>query len=77
MAARRPAQPKVLEVVLDGVHAGRLTQNSHGRLSFDYDDGYRERDDATPLSLSMLSSSSPRTTVEAPGHMIIQRSGIC
>lgn len=56
MAARRPAQPKVLEVVLDGVHAGRLTQNSHGQLSFTYDDGYRERDDATPLSLSMRPS---------------------
>lgn len=44
---------KRLEIVLDGVHAGRLLQDEHGRLSIVYDDGYRRRGDATPLSLSM------------------------
>jgi serine/threonine-protein kinase HipA len=47
------AGPKRLEVVLGGTHAGRLLQNEHGRLSITYDDGYRRRRDATPLSLSM------------------------
>jgi serine/threonine-protein kinase HipA len=46
-------QPKVLEVVLDALHAGRLIQDTHGQLSFTYDDQYRQLDDPTPLSLSM------------------------
>ena len=44
---------KRLEIVLDGVHAGQLLQDERGRLSVVYDDGYRRRRDATPLSLSM------------------------
>jgi serine/threonine-protein kinase HipA len=44
---------KQLIVLFDSVTAGRLIQNNHGRLSFAYDDDYRRRDDATPLSLSM------------------------
>jgi HipA N-terminal domain len=43
----RPARPKLREVVLDGHHAGQLAQDSHGRLTFTYDDAYRERYDAT------------------------------
>lgn len=50
MAARKP---KVLEVVLDGVHAGQLSQDPHGQLRFAYDEDYQRRADATPLSLSM------------------------
>lgn len=53
MTTTRSTRPKLLEVVLDGQHAGQLTQDSHGRLAFTYDDDYREQDDATPLSLSM------------------------
>jgi serine/threonine-protein kinase HipA len=49
----RTSTPKVLEVVLDGAHAGRLTQDRHGRLTFAYEEGYRSQADATPLSLSM------------------------
>ena len=49
----RPTRSKVLEVMLESRHAGRLTQDDHGRLAFEYDDDYRERPDATPLSLSM------------------------
>jgi serine/threonine-protein kinase HipA len=47
------ANGKRLEIVLDGAHAGQLLQDAHGRLSLIYDDDYRRRDDATPLSLSM------------------------
>ena len=47
------ATGKRLELVLDGIHAGQLRQDEHGRLSLVYDDDYRRRDDATPLSLSM------------------------
>jgi serine/threonine-protein kinase HipA len=42
-----------LAVLLDSRMAGRLTRLSGGRLSFEYDDGYREQPDAVPLSLSM------------------------
>ncbi len=46
------AKGKRLEIVLDGVPAGQLFQDEHGRLSLVYDD-YRRRADAHPLSLSM------------------------
>lgn len=42
-----------LVVILDNAVAGTLTRLSRGRLRFDYDDDYRRRSDATPLSLSM------------------------
>jgi serine/threonine-protein kinase HipA len=42
-----------LAVLLDDRVAGTLTRLPGGRLSFEYDDGYRERPDAVPLSLSM------------------------
>jgi serine/threonine-protein kinase HipA len=42
-----------LVVILDDVVAGTLIRLSGGRLRFDYDDGYRERANATPLSVSM------------------------
>lgn len=48
-----PAKGKRLEIVLDGVHAGQLLQDVHGRLSVVYDDDYRRRSESTPLSLSM------------------------
>lgn len=47
------ATTKRLEIVLSGTHAGHLLQDEHGRLSITYDDDYRHRPDATPLSLSM------------------------
>jgi len=58
---------KRLEVVLGGQHAGCLIQDRHGQLSFLYDEAYRRRPDATPLSLSMpLSQAShPHRTVDA------------
>jgi len=40
-------------VVLDDAVVGTVTRLPRGRLRFDYDDGYRRRPDATPLSLSM------------------------
>jgi serine/threonine-protein kinase HipA len=42
-----------LIVILDDAVAGRLSRARGGRLSFDYDEQYRARADATPLSLSM------------------------
>ncbi|MFT4028671.1 MAG: HipA domain-containing protein [Protaetiibacter sp.] len=42
-----------LEVFLDGRRCGELTQSRDGNLTFSYELGYRESDDATPLSLSM------------------------
>ena len=42
-----------LLVVLDDVIAGTLTRLKGGRLRFDYSDDYRDREAATPLSLSM------------------------
>lgn len=42
-----------LNVFLDGVRAGGLTQSSSGTVTFDYDEGYRATSEATPLSLSM------------------------
>lgn len=42
-----------LIVVLDDTVAGTVTRLARGRLRFDYDDAYRQRPEATPLSLSM------------------------
>lgn len=42
-----------LAVLLDDSVAGTLTRLPGGRLRFDYDDDYRGRPDAVPLSLSM------------------------
>lgn len=42
-----------LAVLLEGSLAGTLTRSPGGRLRFDYDDDFRKRRDATPLSLSM------------------------
>jgi serine/threonine-protein kinase HipA len=44
---------KWLHIVVDGIAAGRAEQSEHGQLSLTYDDEYRRRPDATPLSLSM------------------------
>lgn len=42
-----------LETFLDGTHVGTMTQTAQGAVTFRYDDDYRRRSDATPLSLSM------------------------
>ena len=42
-----------LDVFLDGEPVGTMRQTSAGSVTFRYDDGYRGRNDATPLSLSM------------------------
>jgi serine/threonine-protein kinase HipA len=42
-----------LTVILHGQMAGTVSRVAHGRLRFDYDDTYRSRSDATPLSVSM------------------------
>jgi serine/threonine-protein kinase HipA len=42
-----------LVVIVDDAVAGTLTRRPGGRLRFDYDEAYRERGAATPLSLSM------------------------
>jgi serine/threonine-protein kinase HipA len=42
-----------LVVLVDDAIAGTLTRQRRGRLRFDYDDEYRERPNATPLSVSM------------------------
>lgn len=42
-----------LAVYLDGTRVGSLRQNAQGRLSFEYDDAYRNQPSSVPLSLSM------------------------
>src|SRR5215469_145738 len=42
-----------LIVILDGAVAGEITRLAGGRLRFDYDERYRSRPGATPLSVSM------------------------
>lgn len=53
-----------LNVFLDGVLAGRLTQATGGALTFTYDAGYSAGHNPTPLSLSMpLSGNRPSNRV--------------
>ena len=54
-----------LVVVLDDSVAGTVTRVAHGRLRFDYDDAYRNRPSATPLSVSM-----PVEVGSHPDHVI-------
>jgi serine/threonine-protein kinase HipA len=42
-----------LSVLIDHAVAGSITRRSQGRLRFEYDDAYRQRRAATPLSVSM------------------------
>ena len=52
---------------LDGIPTGMLTQSAAGNVSFTYDADYRDRHDATPLSLAMpLSASTHRKRVVLP-----------
>jgi serine/threonine-protein kinase HipA len=44
---------ETLVVVLEDVVAGTLTRSAGGRLAFVYDEDYRRRSEATPLSLSL------------------------
>lgn len=50
-----------LDVFLDGVRAGRLTQAPGGAVTFSYDDEYTTRRSPTPLSLSMPLNRSRHT----------------
>lgn len=50
---------KELSVRLQGLHIGVLTQDKNGRLSFAYDDDWRQRDRAQPISLSLPFDGSP------------------
>ncbi len=52
------ATPSTLDVYLDGTLIGALDQTPSGNTTFRYDDQYRTRSDATPLSLSMPVSRS-------------------
>jgi serine/threonine-protein kinase HipA len=54
-----------LTVILDGQVAGTLSRVARGRLRFDYGDTYRNRSDATPLSVSM-----PTQIPSHPDHVI-------
>ena len=54
-----------LAVFLDGVRLGTVTQSRGGALSLSYDEAYRSRPGATPLSLSM-----PLTAAEHPNRRI-------
>jgi serine/threonine-protein kinase HipA len=42
-----------LHAYLDGIRAGTFTQTAQGSLGFEYDEDYRQRRGATPMSLSM------------------------
>jgi serine/threonine-protein kinase HipA len=59
----RSARPR-LAVLLDGSQVGRVYRSANSRLTFVYDDAWRERRDAYPLSLSM-----PLTAAEH-GHRV-------
>lgn len=54
-----------LNIFLDGTYVGEVQQSSTGALAFSYDEEYRRRIDATPLSLSMPVSRAvhPRRVV--------------
>ncbi len=54
-----------LVVLLDDTVAGTVTRVARGALRFDYADDYRQRPDATPLSLSM-----PTQVRSHPDHVI-------
>jgi serine/threonine-protein kinase HipA len=56
---------ETLTVVLDDQVAGTITRGARGRLQFDYDDSYRSRPAATPLSVSM-----PTQIASHPDHII-------
>jgi len=56
---------KELRVLISGDEIGSIHQNAHGRLTFTYDDDWRQRIDSLPLSLSMpltQKEHGPRTT---------------
>lgn len=44
---------KELRVLISDEEVGSVHQNKHGRLSFTYDEDWRQRSDSLPLSLSM------------------------
>ncbi len=56
-----------LVVLLWASKAGLVRCDRDGRLTFTYDDGWRQRDDATPLSLSMplARSRHPHASIDA------------
>lgn len=47
-----------LHAYLDGTRVGTFTLNASGKIAFAYDDDYRSRADATPMSLSMRPTRS-------------------
>jgi len=44
---------KELIAVLDGQITGRVVRDTRGKISFTYEDGWRDAENAYPLSLSM------------------------
>ncbi|WP_328524125.1 type II toxin-antitoxin system HipA family toxin [Kribbella sp. NBC_00359] len=55
-----------LAVYLDGSRVGALHQSAQGRLSFGYDDAYRNRAASVPLSLSM-----PKHAATYPNKVVL------
>ncbi|MCW4457526.1 HipA N-terminal domain-containing protein [Microbacterium sp. MPKO10] len=56
-----------LDLYLDGLFCGVLTQSTSGNVTFTYDDAYRASQNATPLSLSMpLATRSHRKRAVLP-----------
>ena len=68
---------KTLIVVLAGDHVGTLSQDRTGQLTLTYDDTWRERPGATPLSLSLPQRVHRGPVVRAflPGGGTSPRSG--
>jgi serine/threonine-protein kinase HipA len=54
-----------LAVIMDGAIAGIIVRHQGGRLRFDYNDEYRSRANATPLSLSV-----PTQVRSHPDHVV-------
>jgi hypothetical protein len=63
-----------LVALLGGIEVGRVHRDSKGRLTFIYDDAWREANGAYPLSLSMpLAAKEHKTAVS--GESIIPPPG--
>lgn len=60
---------KHLLVLLNGDHIGDLTQDRHGQMAFTYDEAWRRRPDATPLSLSMPLSRGEHGNVTVDAYL--------
>ena len=58
-----PPHDQTLAVLIEGREAGTLREDAAGRYELIYDNEWQVDDAATPVSLSMATSSSARSSV--------------